>query len=94
MRPAGRLPAQYRAIIRGADRDPTAAVGHGLLEEIRAAGYTGDNTAGGVRSCHHADAGAAPLIRFETPPGRRAHVGFAQFRFDWDIRYALLVVLG
>jgi hypothetical protein len=47
-----------------------------------------------VRSCHHADAGAAPVIRFETPPGRQAHVGFAQFRFDWDTRYALLVVLG
>jgi len=36
----------------------------------------------------------APVIRLETPAGRQAQVDFARFRFDWGIRYALLVVLG
>jgi transposase len=35
-----------------------------------------------------------PVIRFETPAGRQAQVDFARCRFDWGVRYALLVVLG
>ena len=33
-------------------------------------------------------------MRFETPPGHQAQVDFAEFRFPWGKRYALLVVLG
>ena len=66
-----------------------------LLEEIRAAGYTGGYTQ--LKALVHdirPMPGPAPIIRFETPPGRQAQVDFARFRFDWGIRYALLVVLG
>jgi transposase len=34
------------------------------------------------------------VVRFETPPGHQAQVDFAEFRFPWGKRYALLVVLG
>ena len=34
------------------------------------------------------------MVRFETPAGRQAQVDFAEFRFPWGKRYALLVVLG
>jgi transposase len=66
-----------------------------LLEEIRAAGYTGSYTqlkefVRGVRPAPL----PAPIVRFETPPGRQAQVDFARFRFPWGVRYALLVVLG
>jgi len=33
-------------------------------------------------------------VRFETPPGHQAQVDFAEFRFPWGKRYALLVALG
>jgi transposase len=66
-----------------------------LLEEIRAAGYGGGYTqlkehVGRVRP----RAPEEPLIRFETAPGRQAQVDFADFKFDWGKRYALMVVLG
>lgn len=66
-----------------------------LLEEIRAAGYTGGYTqlkeyVRRVRPLSEPE----PVIRFETPPGRQAQVDFARFRFPWGVRYALLVVLG
>ena len=35
-----------------------------------------------------------PIVRFETPPAHQAQVDFAEFRFPWGKRYALLVVLG
>jgi transposase len=35
-----------------------------------------------------------PVVRFETPAGKQAQVDFAEFRFPWGKRYALLVVLG
>src|SRR5439155_948365 len=35
-----------------------------------------------------------PVVRFETPPGRQAQFDFAEVRFPWGKRFALLVVLG
>src|SRR5689334_2321336 len=66
-----------------------------LLDEIRAAGYAGGYTQlkDFVRRVRPAMP-PAPVIRFETPAGRQAHVDFARFRFPWGVRYALLVVLG
>jgi transposase len=66
-----------------------------LLEEIRAAGYTGGYSqltafVQRVRPTPPPE----PVIRFETPAGRQAQVDFARFRFPWGVRYALLVVLG
>lgn len=66
-----------------------------LLEEIRAAGYTGGYTQLKelVRRLRPVTP-PAPAVRFETPAGRQAQVDFAAFRFPWGTRYALLVVLG
>jgi transposase len=66
-----------------------------LLDEVRAAGYTGGYSqlkafVQRVRPTPPPE----PVIRFETPPGRQAQVDFARFRFGWGVRYALLVVLG
>jgi transposase len=65
-----------------------------LLEEIRAAGYTGGYTqlkeyVRTIRPRHE-----EPIVRFETPPGHQAQVDFADFKLPWGKRYALLVVLG
>jgi transposase len=35
-----------------------------------------------------------PVVRFETLPGLQAQVDFADFKFPWGKRHALLVVLG
>jgi transposase len=66
-----------------------------LLDEIRAAGYDGGYTQlkEFIRTVRPAPV-PAPVVRFETPPGRQAQVDFARFRFPWGVRYALLVVLG
>jgi transposase len=66
-----------------------------LLGEIRAAGYTGgySQLKAFVRRVRPMPA-PEPVIRFETPAGHQAQVDFAQFRFPWGVRYALLVVLG
>jgi transposase len=66
-----------------------------LLDEIRAAGYSGGYSqlkafVQRVRPTPPLE----PVIRFETPAGRQAQVDFARFRFAWGVRYALLVVLG
>lgn len=66
-----------------------------LFEEVRAAGYPGGITqlrdyVARVRPRPEPD----PVIRFETPPGHQAQVDFAECRFPWGKRYALLVVLG
>lgn len=65
-----------------------------LMEEIRAAGYTGGYTQlkEFVRTIRPAV--VEPIIRFETPPGHQAQVDFADFKLPWGKRYALLVVLG
>jgi len=66
-----------------------------LLDEIRAAGYTGGYSQLKVlvRRLRPTPA-PAPVVRFETPAGHQAQVDFAQFRFPWGVRHALLVVLG
>src|SRR5215213_10187771 len=66
-----------------------------LLDEIRAAGYAGgySQLKAFVRRIRPTPA-PEPVIRFETPAGRQAQVDFAEFRFPWGKRYALLVVLG
>ena len=66
-----------------------------LLDEIRAAGYAGgySQLKAYVRQVRPLPAPEL-VIRFETPAGRQAQVDFARFRFDWGVRYALLVVLG
>jgi transposase len=66
-----------------------------VLEEIRAAGYTGgySQLKALVRQLRPV-APPEPVVRFETPAGRQAQVDFAEFRFPWGKRYALLVVLG
>lgn len=66
-----------------------------LLDEIRAAGYTGGYTQlkAFIQRVRPTPA-PAPVVRFETPAGRQAQVDFARFTFPWGIRYALLVVLG
>ena len=66
-----------------------------LLDEIRADGYTGgySQLTAFVQRVRPTPA-PAPVVRFETPPGRQAQVDFARFRFAWGVRYALLVVLG
>jgi len=66
-----------------------------LFEEVRAAGY-----AGGITQLRDVVARLRPrpepepVIRFETLPGQQAQVDFAEFRFPWGKRFALLVVLG
>lgn len=66
-----------------------------LLEEIRAAGYTGGYTQLTllVQKLRPRTVPEVP-VRFETAPGHQAQVDFAVFDFPWGRRYALLVVLG
>lgn len=66
-----------------------------LLEEIQAAGYPGSYTQlkEYVRTVRPRPA-LEPVIRFETPPAHQAQVDFAEFKFPWGKRFALLVVLG
>jgi transposase len=66
-----------------------------LLEEIRSAGYTGEisQVRAFVQSVRPKSEPEA-LIRFETEPGHQAQVDFAEFKFPWGKRYALVVVLA
>jgi len=66
-----------------------------LLEEIQAAGYEGgySQLRDYVRRVRPTPP-PEPPNRFETPPGQQGQVDFAEFRFPWGKRYALLVVLG
>lgn len=66
-----------------------------LLEEVRAAGYTGGYTQVKefVRTVRPREA-PEPVVRFETPAGLQAQVDFGEFKFPWGKRYALVVVLG
>ena len=66
-----------------------------LFAEVQAAGY-----AGGITQVRDYVARVRPrpdpepIVRFETAPGHQAQVDFAEFRFPWGKRHALLVVLG
>lgn len=66
-----------------------------LFEECRAAGYPGGLTQlkAFVRQVRPKP-DPEPLIRFETAAGVQAQVDFAEVRFPWGKRSALLVVLG
>jgi transposase len=66
-----------------------------LYDEVKAAGYTGGITqvrdyVARVRPRPEPE----PVVRFETAPGQQAQVDFAEFRFPWGKRFALLVVLA
>jgi transposase len=66
----------------------------GRFAECRAAGYPGccsQVTAYVARV--RPRAAPEPVVRFETP-GERAQFDFAEVRFPWGKRFALLVVLG
>ena len=66
-----------------------------LFEEVRAAGYPAgyDPVKLYVRQVRPRME-PEPVVRFETPPGHQAQVDFAEFKFPWGKRYALVVVLG
>jgi transposase len=66
-----------------------------LFEEVQAAGYRGsyNQVKRFVRQIRP-QATPEPVVRFETEAGHQAQVDFAEFRFPWGKRYALLVVLG
>jgi transposase len=85
----------YKAIVQTRLEAYPELSGVRLLEEIRAAGYTGSYTQlkAFLRSVRPQPT-PEPVIRFETPPGRQAQVDFARFQFPWGVRYALMVVLG
>lgn len=85
----------YKEIIRERLKDFPELSAVRLLEEIQASGYSGGYSqvrdyVRAVRPRPPAD----PVVRFETPPAKQAQVDFAEFRFPWGKRYALLVVLG
>ena len=66
-----------------------------LYAEIKAVGYEGGMTQ--LRDFVRQVRPQPPVeevVRFETPPGRQGQVDFAEFRFPWGKRFALLVVLG
>lgn len=85
----------YRAIIETRLAAYPALSAVRLLEEIRAAGYTGgySQLTALVRQLRPRPV-PEPVVRFETAAGRQAQVDFAEFHFPWGKRYALLVVLG
>lgn len=66
-----------------------------LLAECRAAGYVGgySQLTEYLRQVRPREE-PAPVVRFETEPGRQAQFDFAEFRFPWGKRHAVLVVLG
>ena len=85
----------YKAIIRERLETYPELSAVRLFAEVRAAGYGGSLTqlkvhVRQVRPRPPVD----PVVRFETPPGQQGQVDFAEFRFPWGKRYALLVVLG
>lgn len=66
-----------------------------LFTEISSAGYTGGMSQ--LRALIRRTRPQAivdPVVRFETPPAHQGQVDFAEFRFPWGKRHALLVVLG
>ena len=86
---------RYRAILETRLAAYPALSAVRLLEEIRAAGYTGgySQLTTLVRQLRPV-VPAEAVVRFETPAGHQAQVDFAEFQLPWGKRYALLVVLG
>jgi transposase len=85
----------YREIIRmRLDTYPELSAVR-LFDEVKAAGYPGGYTQvkDFVRQIRPKPE-PEPLVRFETEPGHQAQVDFAQVRFPWGKRFALIVVLG
>lgn len=87
--------APYEGIVRTRLETYPALTAVRLLAECRAAGYPGGYTqlkafVARVRPRVEPE----PVVRFETPPGVQAQVDFAECRFPWGKRFALLVVLG
>lgn len=64
-----------------------------LFKEVHAAGYPGSLTQLKV-FVRQVRPRPEPVVRFETPPGRQAQVDFAECRFPWGKRFALVVVLS
>lgn len=66
-----------------------------IFEECRAAGYPGRES---QLRCFVREIRPRPpveeVVRFETPAGLQGQVDFAEFRFPWGKRFALLFVLG
>ncbi len=66
-----------------------------IFEECRAAGYPGRES---QLRCFVREIRPRPpveeVVRFETPAGVQGQVDFAEFRFPWGKRFALLLVLG
>lgn len=100
VRPVGYPPRptkldRYKAIIRERLESYPELSAVRLYEEVMAAGYGGSLTqlkvyVRQVRPRPSVD----PVVRFETAPGKQGQVDFAEFRFPWGKRFALLVVLG
>lgn len=83
----------FKAIIEERLKDFPRLSGTRLLDECRAAGYTGGVTQ--LRDyLRQRRPSPEPAIRFETDPGHQAQVDFAHCRLPWGVRYALVVVLG
>lgn len=85
----------YKAIIRQRLEDFPELPATRLFDEVCSAGYRGAYTLVKefVRSIRPA-VEPEPPNRFETAPAHQAQVDFAEVRFPWGKRYALLVVLG
>lgn len=86
---------QYQAIITERLTTYPELSATRLFDEVKAAGYPGGITqvrdyVARVRPRPEPE----PVVRFETAPGHQAQVDFAEFRFPWGKRYALVVVLG
>lgn len=95
MRPRATKLDPYHAIIHDRLTTYPELSATRLFAEVQSAGYTGGVTqvreyVARVRPKPEPE----PLVRFETPPAHQAQVDFAEFRFPWGKRAALLVVLG
>jgi transposase len=85
----------YRGIIQARLQTYPLLTAQRVLEEIRAAGYSGGYTQ--IKEYVRSIRPRPPLeavLRFETPAGFQGQVDFASFNLPWGRRYALLVVLG
>lgn len=95
MRPRATKLDAYHAIIHDRLTTYPELSATRVFAEVRSAGYTGGVTqvreyVARVRPKPEPE----PVVRFETPPAHQAQVDFAEFRFPWGKRSALLVVLA